>query len=462
MRKLKRRGGYNVPLAGRPRRDIDRPAAPADLRLPLASRRFTFASLKVAEGDRVRPGQVLAVDPTNHDVPLLAPRAGTVRLEKIARHVVLEEVAQEGPEPAAGGGSVRERLPALGAWAFFEDAHTGELPDPAGTPSGLIVSTARLEPFAARGDVQLRGSLDAFARGLEHLQGLLAYAPMWLLVPDVQSLLAKELHEKLRGHAFLEVATIPLRYPMDNVALAARDLGLEPTPERPVWAVQTEGVLAVDRALTEGRPVTDRVVALGGPAARRPRHLEMPTGYPFDALREAEVEDGPVRLVEGGALTGRGVDGEVRGLDAECMGLTVLPEPTGRPLFGWIRPGFDRQSYSRTFLSLFRPAFAERMTTGLRGERRACIACGQCEEVCPARIMPHLIHKALYAEDLDRAEALGVDRCIGCALCSYVCPSKIELRPQFLEAQGQLREERAHAAEASAKAAAAAAKGAAE
>jgi Na+-translocating ferredoxin:NAD+ oxidoreductase RnfC subunit len=96
------------------------------------------------------------------------------------------------------------------------------------------------------------------------------------------------------------------------------------------------------------------------------------------------------------------------------------------------------------------------MPAAMRGERRACIACGQCEEVCPARLMPQVIHKALYEDAPDRAEALGVDRCIGCGLCAYVCPSKIELRDEMLGAQALLAEERRHAAEAAAAHAAAA------
>jgi len=87
----------------------------------------------------------------------------------------------------------------------------------------------------------------------------------------------------------------------------------------------------------------------------------------------------------------------------------------------------------------------------MRGEKRACIACGQCETVCPARIMPHVIHKALYADAIDDAERLGVDLCVGCGLCSYVCPSKIELRREMLEAQQRIREEREHAEAAKAE-----------
>ena len=106
-----------------------------------------------------------------------------------------------------------------------------------------------------------------------------------------------------------------------------------------------------------------------------------------------------------------------------------------------MRPGADRRSYSKCFLSALRGMLAERLTTALRGETRACVSCGFCEEVCPARIMPHLIHKCLYQDALEDAERLGVGRCTRCGLCAYVCPSKIGLRSQFIEGQETIRAE---------------------
>jgi len=451
--RLRLKGGYNVPLAGRPSAEI-RTAPETDLLLlPLASRRLAFTQPAVEDGREVAAGTVLATDPANFDVPLLAPRAGTVRLRAVEGHLVLEHARPAPPEPMQTGGGAEARrraLVRLGVWPFFEDAHTGRVPDPSAAPQAVLVSTVRLEPFLARGDAQLAGRLDAFARGLERLQSLLEYQPMYLVVPDVQAALAERLHESLRGHAWLQIITIRPRYPFDHPAILARGLGLA-ADGGPVWALRTEGVLAIERALGEGLPATERVVALGGPAVGEPVHLALAVGYPLEKILLGAVADGPPRILSGGALTGERLEHGQKGLDAECAGLTVLAEPKRRELFGWLRPGWGRASYSRCFWSALHRSRPQRLTTALRGERRACIACGQCETVCPARILPHLIHKAVYADALDDAERLGVDRCVGCGLCAYVCPSKIELRREMLEAQARLREERAHAEAAKAE-----------
>jgi len=446
--RLRLRGGTNVRLAGRPAGGIDVAGDAASLYLPLASRRLRFSDLRIRDGQAVRPGEVLAVDPSHFGVPLLAPRGGAVRVGAVEGHVLIENAARAEAVQAPEG-EKRERLVRLGAWPFIEDAHTGGVPDPASEPRAVVVSTLRLEPFGARGDALLAGRLEVLERGLEHLQSLLEYQPTYLVVPEAESALAEEIHETLRGHAWLEVVTVPLTYPFDHPALLARRLGLMAGAGGPVWALRVEGVLAVERALGAGLPVTERVVALGGPAIASPRHVEAPVGYPLEAFL-ADVTGGSeaARVVNGGALTGQTVPASQRGLDAECAGLTVLAEPRERELLGFTRPGWSRQSYSRCFVSALRRSFDEPIEASLRGEKRACVACGACETVCPANLFPHLIHKALYRQDLDEAERLRVDLCLGCGLCAYVCPSKLELHREFVEAQEALRAEHAAAAEA--------------
>ncbi len=446
-------GGYSVMLEGRPSRTVERLPEPEALYLPLQSERFQFSELAVKDGDRMRAGQALARDPDNYSVPLLSPTAGTVRLNAVEKHIALEDIEpeEEKRHPDEGAPHVskdkvpaaerRSRLFALGAWQFFHDAHTGALPNPSGTPRAVIVSTVRLEPFVARGDVQLYENLPSFTRGLEHLQSLLEYQPIYLVMPDIQSAFASHVRETLRGYAWIKVVEIPLRYPFDDFAVLARGLGLMHDPRQPVWALRTEGVLAIDRALTFSRPCTRRIMSIGGPVVSSPLHLEVMPGYPLKSILDARISTPPVRVINGGALTGTTIPSEQVGLDAECAGLTILPEHTEREFLGFTRPGWNRRSYSKCYLSSLRRPFRERFTTALRGERRACISCNFCEEVCPAGIMPHLIHKCLYRNALEEAERARVDLCVECGLCSFVCPSKIELRKQFSDAKQAIQRE---------------------
>ncbi len=451
---MKLRGGYDIHLKGRPASKVEVLPETAELHLPLRSRRFSFSEVCVEEGQGVSPGQVLARDPSHYSVPLLAPRAGTVRLGAAEGHVTLVDVAHVAEEPyhpdedlehvprdTGSAGMRRYKLLDLGAWQFLHDAHTGELPDPFGVPRAVIVSTLNLESFRSRGSVLLHKRLASFTRGLEHIQSLLEYQPIHLVLPDIKSTFATHVRETLRGYAWVKLFTVPLRYPFDDFAVLAGALDLKADPAEPVWAMRVDGVLAIDRALTLSQPSTVRIVSVGGPAASSPTHLKAIPGYPLSAIVDRHADADAARVVDGGALTGQALGQAQLGLGAECDGLTLVPEHADREFLSFMRPGLDRGSYSKCFLSTLRRSFAERFTTALRGERRPCVSCGFCEEVCPVGIMPHLIHKYLYQDALEEAERAGVDLCIGCGLCSFVCPSKIELRRQMAEAIEQIKQE---------------------
>jgi len=450
---MKFRGGYNILLEGKPDHLTEVLPEPETLYLRLRSRRFEFSDLCVEDGQRVSAGDVLARDPDNYAVPLLAPRAGIVRLNAVKGHIVLEDISKTEFAYTERGelghivhqmgeaGIKRHKLLELGAWQFFYDAYTGALPDPLGIAQAIIVSTVSLEPFVARGDVQLQEKLVDFTRGLEHLQSLLEYQPMYLVMPDISSDFAEQVRRQIRGYARAELIEIPLKYPYDNSNILARNLHLKKNGA-PVWFVRAEGVLAIDRALTLSKPCLSRIVSLGGPGVRSPIHMKVIPGYPIEKIRSKYISPASARILNGGALTGVPVESDTLGLDTECRGLTVVGEHTEREFLGFARPGWDRSCYAGCFLSSLRTKFSERFTTAMRGESRACVSCNFCEEVCPAGIMPYLLHKYLYGGLIEEVELGRVDLCVECGLCSFVCPSKIDLTSQFIEAKRLIETER--------------------
>ena len=447
-------GGLNILLKGKPDGAIKVLPESKTLYLPIHSERFTFNDIKVKDGQKVNIGDVLAVDPNSFAVPLLAPRSGTVRLKSIDNHIVLEDVALRrqavNPEndqllhikqKMGQEGIKRFMLLSLGAWQFFYDVFTGKVPDPLGTPQAIIISTLSLEPFNVRGDVLLKNGLLNFTRGLEQLQSLMEYQPIYLVMPKIKSELASLIRKHLRGYASVKMLEVPLIYPYDNFKILARKLGLR-SNDGPVWAVHTEGVLAIDCALTLKKPCTNRIISIGGIGVNSSTHLTVVPGYPIKMIKERYVFEPAARIINGGILTGKVVSSEGKGIETECRGLTVLPELEDREFLGFVRPGWGRSSYAKCFLSSLRKPFEEKYTTATKGELRPCISCNFCEEVCPAGIMPHLVHKYLYADLIEEVEKTRINLCVECGLCSYVCPSKIELTKQFIEAKDIIEKEK--------------------
>lgn len=448
------RGGYKIMLEGRPDRSILSLPDVNKLYVPLHSRRFTFSEICVKDGQTVGRGDILAKDPLQYAVPLLAPLDGTVHVKTVEGHIELDKVTPHGEEAHAAethpphilqemgaAGIKRYKLLTLGAWEYFSDAYTGLLPDPLGTPQAIIVSMMNLEPYVTRGDALLHDRLLSFTRGLEQLQSLLEYQPIYLVMPDIRSDFASQVREHLRGYVWVKLVEIPSKYPYDHFTILARSLGLK-QKAGPIWCVRVEGVLAIDTALTAMKPCVEKIISIAGPVVRTPTHIKVMTGYPIRKILETFVSDSAIRIINGGMLTGVPLSDTSVGLEAECMGLTILPELKQREFLGFVRPGWDRHSYSSCFLSSVRAEFVERLTTAVRGEGRPCISCGYCEEVCPAGIMPYQLHKYLYSDLIEEADQAGIHHCVECGLCSFVCPSKIELREQFREAKRVIEQEK--------------------
>lgn len=452
---MKFKGGYNLLLKGKPSQEVRELPEPDLLYLPLFSNRINFSELCVQDGEEVKQGQVLAKDAENYSVPLLAPRAGTVKLETESRHIALEKIQKSPDEaievesniPEAGknmgsAGKKRYALLRLGAWQFFADAGTGNVPDPFGKPRAIIVLISHLEPFLVGAEALLNNRISNFAQGLEHLHSLAEGAPVYLIVPKTKSDYAAQVKNIAHRSSGIKLLEVPSKFPFDNFKLLARRLGLDKVPDKSsVWCVGTEGIMAIDHTLTSSKPCISRIISVGGPGAKTAEHVNALVGYPLPMMLESYREDFPTRVINGGVLTGKAIGEDQKGLDIECQGLTLVREHNKRELLAFTHLGFTKHAYSNTFFSAIRPSFRERYTTGIRGEKRPCVSCGFCEGVCPAEIIPHLLYKYANKDRLEEAERFGLGLCVQCGLCAHVCPSKIELKQVLFEAQEAVKQE---------------------
>lgn len=73
------------------------------------------------------------------------------------------------------------------------------------------------------------------------------------------------------------------------------------------------------------------------------------------------------------------------------------------------------------------------------GEEMPCIYCNKCANVCPMKLMPMWIDKALASNNTNTAVEMGAKTCINCGCCAYVCPSRRQIPQRIRIMKNELK-----------------------
>lgn len=460
---MKIRGGYLPKIFGRPSGTVDEIPLPDQLYISLRRGDETYRSL-VKNSQKVKFGDLLAeADISGGKVFLPAPASGQVKIEKeegaesrqiilnTSRDGVSSEVFKKLQPERTTGQVVRETLARGGVWPFFWSSLTEGMPsiDTSERPRAIVVTSVLAEPFRTRGKVILQRSWDRIVEGIKFFPRLMQdYGTTEIILTDKRDPVAKKLYTELTGFTWLHFHPVPILYPVEDPKVLNRALRNQHAAFKKtdiVWVIDIQGVEAIGACLTEGVPLHQRVVALGGPGHSDPKHVSVRVGTPIKHLLPEDHDSHEVLVLRGGLLRGEPVNPDLDSVGYNDDSFFFLPRMKEREFLSFLRPGFRRTSILPCFVSKITGAADIEISTALRGERRPCIACGLCEKVCPVDLMPQVIHRYLYRDALDEAEAVGMDLCIDCGLCTYVCPSKIELQRQFMEASGRIQLEKMEA-----------------
>jgi Na+-transporting NADH:ubiquinone oxidoreductase subunit A len=292
--------------------------------------------------------------------------------------------------------------------------------DPKTRPHAIFVTAIDTEPFAPQVDVVLEGAHGPFERGVTALSRL-TDGPVYVCTA-LGGGVPIPAGDRIRHEEFAGV------HPTGTAGLHIHLL--DPVDrEKLVWHVGYQDVVAIGRLFETGTLTVDRVVALAGPAQRRPRLVRTRLGASTaDLLADEPVEE-ETRVVSGSLLSGRLAAGDTTGfLGRYHRQVCLIREGRDRELLGWLVPGLKKFSAARVFLSKLLPGRRFAFTTSTNGSPRAIVPVGMYEAVMPMDLLPTPLLRALVMQDVERAEELG---CLeldeeDLALCTFVCPSKLD------------------------------------
>ncbi|WP_207063209.1 electron transport complex subunit RsxC [Motiliproteus sp. SC1-56] len=438
MRLFGFRGGVHPEAAKHhtERRPIRRLPLPRRLYIPLQQHIGAPAKAEVAPGQHVESGQLLARSQGLISAPVHAPAAG--RIVAIEEHpaphptglpvstVVIETDSEQPPATVPSTedpftlppATIAERVGAAGivgmGGATFPSA-VKLMPNPKQPIHTLIINGSECEPYLTCDDRLMQERPEAIIDGIRLIRHALQARRAVLAIEDNKPAAFAAMAAAARQSEAVEVIRIPSRYPMGwEKQLVKTVTGHEiPHGQLPggigVCVHNVGTAYAIHRCLRTRQPLSSRIVTVAGGAVRHPQNLEVPIGARLEELIDfcGGLTEPPARLVMGGPMMGQ-----------------VMPH---------LRVPIVKGSSGVLALS------AHEVDDG---PERPCIRCGRCVMACPAGLLPLEMGARMRHDDLDGAEALGVQDCIGCGCCSYVCPSKIPLVHYFNYAKGELQNRR--------------------
>ncbi|PRY63961.1 Na+-transporting NADH:ubiquinone oxidoreductase subunit A [Vreelandella songnenensis] len=430
--------GLDLPITGAPEQRIE-DAQPVRYVAILGTDYVGMKpTMEVQEGDKVKLGQLLFTDKKVEGVRFTAPASGEVvainRGEKrrLLSVVIKVEENEEAMTFASHDRSslaqldrqlVVDQLVETGLWTALRTRPFSRTPAIDSKPADIFVTAVDTHPLSADPAVIINENTQAFEDGLKVLTRL----------TEGNVFLCTGADANIPGGDIDGVRAESFAGPHPAGLVGTHIHYLSPVAlHKKVWHIGYQDVIAFGKLFTEGKLSTERVVAIGGPRAEKPRLVRTRMGASTEELLAGEViKPDDTRVISGSVFSGFTAEGQLSYLGRFSNQISLLEEGNKRALLGWLSLGTDRHSVLGIYLSRIKGLRNYAPTTSTNGSERAMVPVGSYETVMPLDIMPTQLLRSLIVGDIEVAMQLG---CLeldeeDLALCTYVCPGKYEYGP---------------------------------
>lgn len=387
-----------------------------DLVYPLSQHIGAPAVPIVAKGDKVLAGQKIAEAKGFVSAPVYATVSGTVKaieprrvvvgdnvmsiviendgeyrevkysrvlpLEKMTREEIIEKIREAGIVGMGGAGF---------------PTHVKLSPKEPDKIDYVIVNCAECEPYLTSDYRRMIEEPEKIVEGLKVSLSLFKNAKGILAVEDNKKDCIEILKKLTKDEDKIFVKALRTKYPQGaerQLIYAATGRAIDSTKlpaDAGCIVNNVDTVVAINRAVREGKPLMHRIVTVTGDAIKDPRNFRVRIGTNYHELIEEAggFVTEPEKIISGGPMMG--------------FGIFDLDVPTTKTASALLCLTKDQVSAM---------------------EPGPCINCGKCVEACPGRVVPSRL--ADFANHYDEEAFLkwnGME-CCECGCCSYICPAK--------------------------------------
>jgi len=396
---------------------------PDVVNIPLSQHIGAPATAKVAKGDKVVVGQLLA-EPTGFmSAAIHSPVSGTVTAVDMQPNgqglrQMMITIKREGDEwdPSIDRSTelvaectlsqkeIVERIKAAGivgmGGATFP-THV-KLSIPEGKKAELlIINGVECEPYLTSDYRTMLERGELLVVGTRILMRAIGVEQAVIGVEANKPDAVQHLRQIIGTAGDIKVMMLKTQYPQGGekqliAAVMGREVPAPPALPIDVGAVvcNASTAVAVYEAVQKNKPLIERVVTVTGAEVKEPKNLLTRFGTPVSALIEkcGGLPEGDVRVLNGGPMMGRALCNLAMPIMKGCSGVTIISGEAAH-----------------------------------RGVESACIKCAKCVEACPMGLEPYLLSKQARKKAWDAMEANDITSCIECGCCQYTCPANIPL-----------------------------------
>ena len=268
----------------------------------------------------------------------------------------------------------------------------------------VIANCAECEPYLTSDYRRMLEEPERLVDGLKIILCLFDHAQGIIAVEDNKPDCVKLFREMTKNETRISVRALKTKYPQGGersliYATTGRKINSSMLPADVGCIVNNvDTIVAVERAVLEGKPLMERIVTVTGDAIKDPRNYKVPTGMSYTEVLEAAggFTKEPEKIICGGPMMGVAIFG------------TDVPVPkTSTALL----------AFTKDEVAAWEPG--------------PCINCGRCLEVCPGRVMPSKLADAAERGDEEAFLELNGMECCECGCCSYICPAKRPLTQEI-------------------------------